>query len=60
MMLLTECNTLYQELLDQFSIDQLIRGRAHELWEQEGRPYGHGEAHWLRAEAEVRGALRRI
>jgi len=32
-----------------------IARRAHELWEQEGRPEGrHGE-HWLAAEAQLRG-----
>jgi CBS domain-containing protein len=26
-----------------------IRQRAHELWEQEGRPEGHNDDHWARA-----------
>jgi hypothetical protein len=30
-----------------------IRVRAHELWEQHGRPVGRDEEFWLRAEAEI-------
>jgi hypothetical protein len=30
-----------------------IRARAHELWEQEGRPDGREHDHWLQAEAEI-------
>lgn len=30
-----------------------IRARAHELWEQEGRPEGAGERHWTQAANEV-------
>jgi Protein of unknown function (DUF2934) len=38
--------------MDSRQID-LIRARAHQIWENEGRPEGmHGE-HWKRAEAEV-------
>jgi hypothetical protein len=29
-----------------------IRLRAHELWEQEGRPHGREEEHWRQAERE--------
>jgi hypothetical protein len=32
-----------------------VRQRAYLLWEQEGRPEGHAEDHWRRAEAEVTG-----
>jgi Protein of unknown function (DUF2934) len=32
----------------------LIRLRAYEIWESEGRPEGQGDRHWLRAEAQVR------
>ena len=28
--------------------------RAHELWEQHGRPVGRDEEFWLRAELEIR------
>jgi hypothetical protein len=30
-----------------------IRQRAHELWEQEGRPEGRQDEHWARACREV-------
>jgi hypothetical protein len=32
-----------------------IRARAHELWEQHGRPEGRDEEFWLRAERELIG-----
>ena len=32
-----------------------IRQRAHELWEQEGRPEGRHEEHWARARRELEG-----
>lgn len=35
-------------------LEQLLRSRAHELWEQEGRPEGRARIHWLHAEAEFR------
>ena len=34
--------------------DQVAR-RAHELWEQDGRPQGRHEQHWLEAERQLRG-----
>ena len=33
---------------------EAIRTRAHELWEQHGRPTGRDEEFWLQAEAELR------
>lgn len=30
-----------------------IKRRAYALWEQEGRPPGRDQAHWLRAEEEM-------
>jgi hypothetical protein len=33
-----------------------IAQRAYSIWEVEGRPIGRELDHWLRAEAEVRGA----
>jgi hypothetical protein len=30
-----------------------IVARAREIWEEEGRPEGRSEEHWLRAEAEL-------
>jgi hypothetical protein len=32
-----------------------IKWHAYRLWEQEGRPQGRADDHWLRAEAEVTG-----
>ena len=32
---------------------QQISRRAQEIWEEEGRPDGRAEEHWLRAEAEI-------
>ena len=34
--------------------EQRVRERAYALWEQEGRPDGQAEQHWLAAEAELR------
>jgi Protein of unknown function (DUF2934) len=34
-------------------LKQQISARAHELWEQHGRPVGRDEEFWLQAEAEV-------
>lgn len=36
-------------------IDQQIRQRAHELYEQRGRTDGHELDDWLQAEREVKG-----
>jgi hypothetical protein len=33
----------------------VVARRAYELWEQEGRPTGCAEAHWLEAERQLRG-----
>lgn len=30
-----------------------IADRARQIWEEEGRPDGRAEEHWLRAEAEI-------
>lgn len=35
-----------------------IADRAHEIWEQEGRPHGKALEHWLRAETELQEAVR--
>ena len=35
--------------------DDAIRRRAHQLWEQEGRPDGKHEEHWRRAASEFHG-----
>lgn len=31
-----------------------IQKRAYEIWEDEGRPEGRADEHWLRAEHELR------
>ena len=31
----------------------LIRQRAYEIWEQDGRPDGRDQEHWHQAEAEM-------
>ena len=33
--------------------EQRIRDRAHQMWEENGRPEGSGEQFWLRAEQEL-------
>jgi hypothetical protein len=40
------------------NLEEKIRQRAYELWEQEGRPGGRDRAHWLQAEAEINGPKR--
>ena len=34
------------------SLDQIVRGRAYSLWEQEGRPDGRADEHWQRAQEQ--------
>jgi hypothetical protein len=34
-----------------------IRQRAHEIWEQAGRPEGAHQEHWEQAPAEIDGAV---
>lgn len=33
--------------------EEKIRARAHEIWEQEGRPSGRAEEHWEQARREI-------
>ena len=33
--------------------NERIRKRAHEIWEEEGRPEGREYSHWLRARTEI-------
>lgn len=35
--------------------EEQIRARAHEIWEEEGRPEGREEEHWRRAAQELVG-----
>jgi hypothetical protein len=34
-------------------IEVMIRARAHEIWEHEGRPAGRAEPHWEQARREI-------
>jgi hypothetical protein len=43
--------------LSEAELEALIRQRAYELWERDGRPDGRDDAHWAEAEREV-GAAR--
>ena len=40
------------------NLEDEIRRRAYELWEQHGRTVGHENEHWLVAEREVRERYR--
>ena len=42
--------------MPQADVHDRIKRRAYSLWEEEGRPEGWADEHWLRAEAEVIGA----
>ncbi len=37
---------------------QSIRTRAHELWQERGCPVGSADEDWLRAEHELRAAMK--
>ena len=34
--------------------EQMVRARAHQIWEEEGRPEGREQLHWERAVREIR------
>src|SRR5437763_1846772 len=36
-------------------LESRIRQRAHQIWEEEGRPEGRDREHWVRASREVMG-----
>jgi Protein of unknown function (DUF2934) len=38
-----------------FDLEEQIRARAYELYEERGREDGHHEEDWLTAEREIRG-----
>jgi len=40
-------------------LDEKIRVRAYELYEQRGRVDGHADEDWLQAESEVTGGKRK-
>ena len=33
--------------------ERRVRERAHEIWVNEGKPHGQGDAHWARAREEI-------
>lgn len=35
--------------------EQRVRERAHQIWEEEGRPHGRHDAHWQLAREQVAG-----
>jgi hypothetical protein len=35
--------------------EEQIRERAHQIWEEEGRPQGREQEHWERAAREIEG-----
>jgi hypothetical protein len=41
-------------------LEHLIQKRAHEIWEQEGRPDGRHEEHWRQAAEEVTREVERM
>lgn len=41
-------------------LEEMIRQRAHAIWEREGRPHGRHEEHWQMAAAEITEELERI
>jgi predicted RNA-binding Zn ribbon-like protein len=43
-----------RRILDSRRTKQEIRTRAHELWEQNGRPVGRDLEFWIQAEKEVK------
>ena len=45
--------------LDRAKLDEKIRRRAHDIFEQRGRRNGHELADWLKAEAEVTGTKKK-
>ncbi|MBV8456529.1 MAG: DUF2934 domain-containing protein [Acetobacteraceae bacterium] len=38
------------------SVEQQIRNRAYQIWEEEGRPHGREHEHWERARSDVLAA----
>ncbi|MBP2303276.1 DUF2934 domain-containing protein [Azospirillum picis] len=38
--------------------NRMVQERAYQIWEEEGRPDGRGDEHWLRAESEITGLFK--
>jgi hypothetical protein len=48
----------HREYAMQDNLERLIRARAHQHWEQEGRPEGRAEDHWFEARKLVESTKR--
>ena len=44
---------------DEKTLEDRIRHRAYELWEQDGRPTGQSEKYWQQARAELEADVSR-
>jgi Protein of unknown function (DUF2934) len=53
---LRELAIQYEELAVVLEREQLVRRRAYEIWEQQGRPHGRHADHWVAAERELADA----
>jgi hypothetical protein len=42
------------------AIEEVIRKRAHELWERAGRPEGRSHEFWFAARAEIEGEAKHV
>lgn len=43
----------------EIDLEERIRQRAYELWEDTGQPEGGAEDFWLQAEGEIKGRMGR-
>jgi Protein of unknown function (DUF2934) len=50
---ITELAAEYDELAAVLDRERLVRRRAYEMWEEQGRPHGLEGDHWIAAEAEL-------
>ena len=41
-----------------FDFESMVRDRAYAIWEDEGRPDGREQAHWIQACREIGEAMR--
>lgn len=39
--------------MEMYESKEKVRVRAHQLWEEAGRPHGHDLEHWFQAEKEL-------
>jgi hypothetical protein len=40
-------------MINDSELEQRILERAHQIWEEEGRPHGRDQEHWRQAEQEI-------